>query len=136
MFGENFTTAGLDVNGAVIGERWRIGDELELAVTAPRIPCGTFRGWIAERGWLPTFTLAAVPGTYLRVVNPGSVTAGDVITVVNRPEHGVTVAQVFRALTLEPDLLPSILSADELPDEVKDKARARRTVFLGSPELD
>ena len=42
VFGENLTTTGVDVNGAVIGERWRIGDELELAVTVPRIPCGTF----------------------------------------------------------------------------------------------
>ena len=135
VFGENLTTTGLDVNGAVIGERWRIGDELELAVSVPRIPCGTFRAWIAERGWLRTFTLAAMPGTYLSVVNPGSVTAGDAITVVERPAHGVTVAQVFRALTLEPDLLPSILAAGELPEEAKAKARARRTVFLGSREL-
>ena len=131
VFGENLTTTGLHVNGAVIGERWRIGDELELAVTVPRIPCGTFRAWIAERGWLRTFARAAMPGTYLSVVNPGSVTPGDAITVVHRPAHGVTVAQVFRALTLEPDLLPSILAADELPEEAKEKARARRTFSPG-----
>jgi len=102
VFGENLTTTGLDVNGAVIGERWRIGDELELAVTVPRIPCGTFRGWIAERGWLRTFARAAMPGTYLSVVTPGQVRAGDPITIVHRPTHGVSVAAVFRALTLEP----------------------------------
>jgi MOSC domain-containing protein YiiM len=131
-FGENLTTRGLDVNGAVIGERWRIGDELELAVTVPRIPCGTFRGWIAERGWLRTFTRAAMPGTYLSVVSPGQVRAGDPVTVVHRPAHGVTVAQVFRAITLEPELLPSILAADELEEETKEMARAGRTFSLGS----
>ena len=124
VFGENLTTTGLEVNGAIIGERWRIGDELELAVTVPRIPCGTFRGWIAERGWLRTFNLAARPGTYLSVVTPGQVRAGDTVTVVHRPSHGVTVAQVFRALTLEPELLPSILAADELDEVAKEKARA------------
>ena len=130
-FGENLTTTGLDVNGAVIGERWRIGDELELQVTVPRIPCGTFRAWIAQRGWLRTFTRAAIPGTYLSVVSPGQVRAGDLVTVVHRPGHGITVAQVFRALTLEPELLPSILAADELEEEAKERARAGRTFSLG-----
>lgn len=134
VFGENLTTMGVDVNAAVIGERWRIGDELELAVTVPRIPCGTFRGWIAERGWLRTFARAALPGTYLSVAKPGRVRAGDPVTVVHRPSHGVTVAQVFRALTLEPDLLPSILAADELEEEAKERARAGRTFSLGGSE--
>ena len=122
VFGENLTTMGVDVNAAVIGERWRMG-ELELQVTVPRIPCGTFRAWIAESGWLRTFTLAARPGTYLSVVSPGHVRASEPVTVVHRPGHGVTVAQVFRALTREPDLLPSILAADELPEETKEVAR-------------
>ena len=130
MFGENLTTMGVDVNGAVIGERWLIG-ELELQVTVPRIPCGTCRAWIAVRGWLRTFTLAALPGTYLSVVSPGQVRAGDPLKVVHRPAHGVTVAQVFRAVTREPNLLPSILAADELPEETKEMARAGRTFSLG-----
>jgi MOSC domain-containing protein YiiM len=131
VFGENLTTSGVDVNGAVIGERWKIGDELELAVSVPRIPCGTFRGWIAERGWLRTFARAARPGTYLSVVTSGYVRAGDAVTIVGRPAHGVTVAQVFRALTLEPELLPTILAADELEEETKAMARSGRTFSLG-----
>ena len=130
VFGENLTMAGVDVNGAVIGELWRIG-ALELQVTVPRIPCGTFRAWIAERGWLRTFAQAALPGTYLRVVSPGQVRAGDRVSVLQRPAHGVTVAHVFRAVTLEPALLPSILAAEELEDEVKQMARAARTFSLG-----
>ena len=130
VFGENLTTTGLDVNGAVIGERWRIGDELVLAVTVPRIPCGTFRGWIAEGGWLRTFARAAMPGAYLSVVRPGQVRAGDPIVVVHRPAHGVTIAQVFRATTLEPELLPSILAAEELEEETREMARTGRTFGL------
>jgi len=44
MFGENLTTEGADPNGALIGERWRIGADLILEVSSPRIPCGTFPG--------------------------------------------------------------------------------------------
>ena len=131
VFGENLTTAGVDVNGAVIGERWRIGDDLELAVTVPRIPCGTFRGWIAEGGWLRTFTKAALPGSYLSVVSPGQVRAGDPVNISHRPAHGVTIAQVFRAVTLEPELLPSILAADELEEEIRARAMAGKTFSLG-----
>jgi MOSC domain-containing protein YiiM len=130
VFGENLTTTGVDVNGAVIGERWRIGDEIELAVTVPRIPCGTFRGWIAETGWLRTFARAAMPGTYLSVVKAGQVRGGDRVTIVDRPAHGVTVALVFRALTLEPDLLPSILAVEDLEAETRQRARAGETYAL------
>ncbi len=125
-FGENLTTAGIDVNGARIGERWIVGDRLELQITDPRIPCSTFRGWIAERGWLRTFAEAAIPGAYLRVVTPGDVAAGDVITVSHRPDHDVTVALVFRALTLEPELRTSILVAADLPDETRAAAAESR----------
>ena len=129
-FGENLTTSGLDVNGAVVGERWRIGNDLVLQVTDPRIPCGTFAGWMVEqqhvqRRWVKTFTQAARPGAYLRVITPGEVSAGDAIEVIQRPTHGVTVGEVFRAVTLEPELLPRLLTAEEVTEEVKDVARRR-----------
>lgn len=96
-FGENLTTAGVDVNGARIGERWRIGAELELEVTGPRVPCATFRGWMDRRGWLREFTLAAVPGAYLRVLTPGEVQAGDTVVVSYRPTDSPSIADEFRA---------------------------------------
>jgi MOSC domain-containing protein YiiM len=116
-FGENLTTEGIDISSALIGERWIIGDQVELQITDPRIPCSTFRGWIGKQGWLKMFTAAVIPGAYLRVITPGSISAGDPITVSHRPDHEVTVAIVFRALTREPELLPSILAARVLPEE-------------------
>ena len=130
-FGENLTTAGVDVSAAVVGEQWQIGTEIVLQVTCPRIPCSTFRGWMDQRGWLRTFTVGALPGAYLRVINSGYVRQGDPLTVLHRPEHKVTVAMVFRALTLEPALLPTILAAEELPAEAKEMAGQGRTFSLG-----
>jgi MOSC domain-containing protein YiiM len=125
MFGENLTTEGLDVTGALIGERWRVGPDVVLEVCIPRIPCGTFQGWLARAGWIKRFTAAARPGTYLRVIEPGLIQVGDPVVIEQRPAHDVTVAITFRALTTEPRLLPRLLAADALPDGVKELARKR-----------
>jgi len=92
--GENLCTVGLDVSGALIGERWRVGGAL-LEVSAPRTPCRTFvRHWdVADL--VQRFTRAGRPGAYLRVLAPGEVRAGDAITVVHRPDHGIDVATVL-----------------------------------------
>jgi MOSC domain-containing protein YiiM len=126
MFGENLTVSGIDVTHARIGERWRIGsDGLLLEVSAPRIPCRTFSSFLQIKGWIKTFTQAAVPGAYLRVISPGTVRTGDSISVDFRPEHDVTIGMVFRAEMTEPDLLPLLLAADALPEDLKRHVRKR-----------
>lgn len=127
VFGENLTTLGLDVNGAVIGERWRVGPTVVLEVSCPRIPCGTFQGWLQRDGWIKRFTRAALPGAYLRVIEPGDIRAADPVEVVHRPDHGVTVGLTFRAMTLEPDLLPLLPAVEELPEEIRELAHRRTT---------
>lgn len=126
MFGENLTTQGIDVTGTRIGERWRIGaDGLLLEVSACRTPCRTFAAVLEERGWIKRFTQAAVPGAYLRVISPGTVRAGDDITVEHRPDHDVTVGLVFRARMSEPELLPQLVVADTLSAEIKAEVAQR-----------
>ena len=73
------------------------------------------------------FALAGRPGTYFRVIEPGEIQAGDKIEIVHRPDHEVTVALTFRALLVEPELLPLLLVADALPRELKEMARRRVT---------
>lgn len=125
VFGENLTTGGLDVTGALIGERWRIGAEVVLEVSCPRIPCATFQGWLERAGWVRRFTEVARPGAYLRVVAPGDIAAGDRIEIVHRPSHEVTIGLAFRALTTRPDLLAQLLPADALPAEARRKIGRR-----------
>ena len=126
MFGENVTTSGVDVTTAVIGERWRIGSEgLLLEVTSPRTPCKTFEAKLGIDGWIKTFTHGGTPGAYLRVLEPGTLRGGDAIEVVDRPDHGVTIGVVYRAMMLEPKMMSDILIADALPEKIKAKARKR-----------
>ncbi|MFD0420292.1 MOSC domain-containing protein [Streptomyces parvus] len=123
-FGENFTTLGLDVSGALIGEHWRVGADLVLEVTSGRIPCRTFAEHLGEKGWVRRFTQEGVTGAYLRVIEPGAVRAGDPVEIVHRPDHEITAALQFRASTTERTLLPSLLAAGEaLHPEALRKAR-------------
>ncbi|MFH7337964.1 MOSC domain-containing protein [Streptomyces hygroscopicus] len=112
-FGENITTDGLDVSGALIGERWRIGPTVVLEVSSGRIPCRTFQGHLGEQGWVRRFTRRGATGAYLRVIEPGEIRAGDPVEIVHRPAHEVTAAMEFRATTTERDLLPLLLPAAE-----------------------
>ncbi len=100
FFGENLRTEGIDVNAARIGERWRIGDRVEVEVTMPRTPCQTFARWVGgadERGWVKRFSDARRLGPYLRVVKSGTVRAGDEIVVVYAPADAPTILDVYRA---------------------------------------
>jgi len=126
MFGENLTTTGIDVNEAVVGERWRIGTAL-LEVSSVRIPCNDFKGWMGMSGydnaaWVKKFTAHSRPGPYLRVVEEGVLGAGDPIDVVHRPGHGVTVTTMFRALTTDQALLPELLRVERLVTEARVRA--------------
>jgi MOSC domain-containing protein YiiM len=108
MFGENLTTAGIDVSRALIGEVWRVGDVV-LQVTSPRIPCNTFKSWLDEPHWVKRFAAAGRPGAYLRVLTPGILAAGDDLEVVSRPSVAVTVAGSMLAFYGDQDLMRRLL---------------------------
>ncbi len=122
-FGENLTTEGIDVNAAIIGEQWQVGDEVLLEVTAPRIPCRTFRGVISEPKWIKEFTQDARPGTYFKVIKPGTIRAGDTIQVLHRPPHDVSISLVFKAATTDRSLVSKLRdAADYLPSKLVEYA--------------
>jgi len=124
-FGENLTTEGIDVTGAVIGERWRVG-AVEFVVRSPRMPCRTFQDWMGEPQWVKRFTDAGAPGAYLSVAVPGAVEAGDEIVVTHRPDHGVTVHDVFKGRGTDADRLRLLLDVEDLAPDLR--ARLGRIV--------
>jgi MOSC domain-containing protein YiiM len=116
-FGENLTTEGLDVSGAVVGERWRIGT-VELEVCQPRLPCNKLALRMGEPQMVKRFAKASRPGAYLRIAGEGSLGAGDAIEVLSRPSHGITVRDVSDAILLDETLLARAASAPELPADL------------------
>jgi MOSC domain-containing protein YiiM len=108
-FGENVTTAGIDVSCALIGETWRLG-QVVAQVTSPRIPCETFKAWTGEDRWVRRFAAAGRPGAYLRVLTEGELVAGDDIEVLARPEQRVTVAESMLAYYGDAALMRTLLT--------------------------
>ncbi|QBJ97262.1 MOSC domain-containing protein [Rhodococcus sp. ABRD24] len=123
-FGENLRVSGVPATDAVIGTRWRIGT-VELEVTGPRVPCGTFAHWAGEPRWVKRFTERADVGAYLRVLTPGHLRAGDAVEIVSAPTHGVTVRDVF--VGDDSTRLAALLAAQtDLADTVE--ARVRKSL--------
>jgi MOSC domain-containing protein YiiM len=115
-FGENLTIDGLDVSGAVIGERWRIGTTL-LEVVQPRLPCFKLGARMGDPTFVKRFGKASRPGTYLRIVEEGELGAGDAVEVdvAGRPDHGVTIRMVSDAILVDPAGIPDVLRAPLIP---------------------
>ncbi len=120
--GENLTTVGVDVNGAVIGERWRVGS-VTFEVTAPRVPCYKLGIRMGDPRFPQRFAKAGRPGAYLRIIEHGDLAAGDPIIVADRPDHGVTVSLVARAYHDDHTLAGRLLDAPQLGGGWPDWAR-------------
>jgi MOSC domain-containing protein YiiM len=115
-FGENLTIAAMPISQAVVGERWRIGTVV-LQVTEPRLPCFKLGIRMGNPQFPRRFGRKALLGAYLRIITEGELQAGDVVEVIDRPAHGVTVAQMGRLRLGERDLAPVVLQATDLPEE-------------------
>jgi MOSC domain-containing protein YiiM len=114
-FGENLTTEGIDVSGALVGERWRVGTTL-LEVVQPRLPCFKLGLRMGDPSFLKRFGHASRPGAYLRIVQEGELGAGDAIEVETAalPDHGVTVRLISDAILLDHRLAAQALAAPQL----------------------
>jgi len=110
-FGENITTSGLDITGALIGEVWQLGSAV-VQVTSPRIPCVVFAGWLGERQWVKRFADARRPGAYLRVLTEGRVGPGDPAAVLSRPAERVTIAESMAAYYGDTELMQRLLTVE------------------------
>jgi MOSC domain-containing protein YiiM len=109
-FGENLRTRGLDLVDALIGERWQVGTAL-FEVTAWRTPCANFARFWDIPDLVKRFAARGATGAYLRVLETGELGAGDPLTVVSRPDHGVTVGEAFRIATTQRSRLPELAPA-------------------------
>jgi len=111
IFGENLTLRGIDVSGALIGERWRVG-RAEFQVASPRVPCYKLAMTMEDPGFIRAFARAERPGAYLSIGAVGDVAAGDAVRVVARPDHDLTLARMYRIYLFERHRIAELLVPD------------------------
>ncbi len=115
MFGDNLTTEGIDIGSAVVGQRWRIGDVV-LEVSEPRVPCFKLGIRMEDPAFPTVFSAADRPGSYMRIVEEGSLQAGDHIEIGKAPGHGLTVTDIARIHDRDHHEAARLLEAAELSD--------------------
>jgi MOSC domain-containing protein YiiM len=124
VFGENLTLRGVDVTGALIGERWRIGSVL-LEVSEPRFPCWKLGARFGDPRMLKRFAAARRPGAYLRIAEEGELATGDAVEVVERPGHDLTIAAFASAYLEDRAALPRLLEVPAVSEVWRDWVRER-----------
>ena len=94
-FGENLTVSDLESMDYNIGDRFHIGTAI-VEVTAPRIPCVTLAARMGDPTFVKRFRHAERPGLYCRVIQPGSVQAGDAVRVEAYAGPTISAREMFR----------------------------------------
>lgn len=139
-FGENFGVEGLMESDVCIGDTYRVGGAT-VQVSQPRQPCFKLAArhgvkelalWVQETG----FT-----GFYLRCLESGTVSAGDGIEWISRPEETVSVAEANRVMHRDKRDVAGIerlLSVAELSENWRRTLRKRRSGAIEStaPRLE
>jgi len=120
-FGENLTTQGIEVNDAVVGERWKIGKAV-LEVSEPRIPCWRLGVRMNDKTFPKKFTQSLRPGPYLRIIEEGEIGVGDEIKIIEKPDHGLTVRDVFRIYTKDHEEVARIAEVEKMSEAWKNWA--------------
>jgi MOSC domain-containing protein YiiM len=115
-FGENLTVGGMQVSSAVVGERWKIGSVM-LEVAQPRVPCYKLAIKMEDAHFVQRFAAAGRPGAYLRIVEEGEMEAGDIVEVVHRPDHEMTMRGMSHIYLEDHDSAFRLLGLPGLPPE-------------------
>ena len=118
MFGENFTTEGLNEENTHIGDQFRIGEAVLMA-TQPREPCFKLAAKFQRDDIVKRFFLSGRSGFYLSVVQEGIVQAGDTVERIHEDPNRVRVADINQVNihgANDPELLRRALRIEALPD--------------------
>lgn len=121
QFGENLTVAGLDEAELCVGDQLRIGDAL-FVISQPRVPCFKLGLRMGDKRMPHLFAQSGRTGVYLRVLEEGSVAAGDIVHVRAKHSHRPSIKRLFDAYLRPHDtdaraLLKSALNIPELSPE-------------------
>lgn len=123
MFGENLTVDGLDEYTMRIGNIYKIGDAL-VQVSQPREPCYKLGVRFGTQEILKQFIEHNRSGTYVRILEEGSVKTGDNIQLIEQSENTLTVQQFYALMFAKEkskELLTLFMTNDSVPEYKKER---------------
>lgn len=132
-FGENLSTAGLTEADLCLADRLRIGTAL-FEVSQARQPCWKLNERFGVPGMARRVQETRRTGWYLRVVEPGSVGAGDEIVLVERPYPDWTLHRLMVLLYGAPQEPAVVREALALPLVPSWRALLERRLATGRIE--
>lgn len=112
-FAENISTVGWTEWDVCIGDRFRLGSA-EVELSQGRSPCWKLARHFGDPLMVDHVTKTRRAGWYYRVIAPGAVSAGDMITLIERPYPDWPVARAFGAVITGEERDPEALA--ELAD--------------------
>lgn len=128
MFGENLTVSGLDETQLCIGDIYEIGTAL-VQISQPREPCFKFGTKFGSQHVLKQFIAYGRPGTYVSILEEGSVNVGDTFHLVETSNNGLTIAQLFN-LYYTPNKDQELLNRAVNNNAVPEGKRVKLAAFL------
>lgn len=126
MLGENLTISGLDETQINIGDIYKIGNAL-VKITQPREPCYKFGVKFGSQGVLKQFIAHGRPGTYVSVLEEGTVKIGDNVTLIESAKNSLTITQYFELLFAKDknqELLKLAIQNEAIPISKREKLKA------------
>ena len=125
MLGENLTVKGFDETKVYIGDVYKVGNAL-VQITQPREPCTTFAAKMGSQDILKQFIAHGRPGTYVKIIQEGTVTIDDTINLVEKAKNSITIAQFFKLLfskNKDQEHLYLILQNEAIPIQKRQKLK-------------
>ncbi len=98
--GENLTTAGFTEADVHLGDVLAVGDTV-VQVTQPRSPCSKIAARYGRRDLAVLVQDTGYTGYLMRVLEEGDVAEGAPIHLVERQDHGMTVAEAGRIVNVD-----------------------------------
>ncbi len=123
MFGENITIDHMDETALIIGATYRLGNAL-VQITIPREPCYKLGVRFKDQKIIKAFVDHGHPGTYVKVVQEGTVQTGDLFELAEQEYHNLTIYNYYKMLYArekDQELLKIVQRLDAIPQRTKDK---------------
>ncbi|WP_067515401.1 MOSC domain-containing protein [Endozoicomonas ascidiicola] len=126
-FGENLVVSGMSETTLCIGDIVTVGSTV-LQVTQPRKPCYKLNLCFEQPVISKFIQDHGMGGWFYRILIPGTISAGDTITVTERPEPEWTLAKVQHYLNIEllnEKVMQQLLTVNPLAQNIKNTFQKR-----------